>query len=773
MEHKVFTMEIAGRTLTVETGKYAQQANGTCLVRCGDTAVLVTATASKDPRAGIDFFPLSVEFEEKMYSVGRIPGGFIKREGRPSERAILTSRLIDRPIRPLFPKGYYNDVQVVCTVISVDTAIPPAVYGMIGSSIALSVSDIPFAGPTASVMIGMVDGEFVVNPDNTQREKSVLDLTVSGTRDAVMMVEAGANEVTEEEMLSAILFAHEEIKKIIAFIDTIVAEAGKPKMDVKLYHADETLEAKVREYAYDKVAWSVDTFERKVREQRTEEITAEIQAHFAEEYPEAKTDIDNILYSLRKEIVRDRIINKGLRPDGRAMSEIRPIWCEVGVFARTHGSAVFTRGETQAMTLTTLGAISDAQRLDGLTDQEEFKRYMHHYNMPPYSTGEARMMRSTSRREIGHGALAERALLPVLPDETEFPYAIRTVSECISSNGSTSQASICASTLSLMDAGVPISAPVAGCAMGLIKDDNTGNIAILTDIQGLEDFFGDMDFKVAGTRKGITAIQMDIKIKGINREILTRALEQARVGRLFILDKMVAVLPEPRPEMSKFAPRIMQFMIDPEKIREVIGSGGKVINKIIADTGVKIDLEDDGRVFITSPDLEAASRAKAQIDAIVKDVQVGDVYLGKVVRIMNFGAFVELAPGKDGLVHISKLANEHVAKVEDVVNIGDEILVRVIEIDKQGRVNLTRKGLLPGDKNDGKAEGTEESRPREDRPREHRRDGERRGDRRDDRRGGERRSEGRHDESRPAEKKYDVKWPDDKKAEEPKGDDEE
>ncbi len=773
MEHKVFTMEIAGRTLTVETGKYAQQANGTCLVRCGDTAVLVTATASKDPRAGIDFFPLSVEFEEKMYSVGRIPGGFIKREGRPSERAILTSRLIDRPIRPLFPKGYYNDVQVVCTVISVDTDIPPAVYGMIGSSIALSVSDIPFAGPTASVVIGMVDGEFVVNPSTAQREKSVLDLTVSGTRDAVMMVEAGANEVTEEEMLSAILFAHDEIKKIIAFIDTIVAEAGKPKMDVKIYHADETLEAKVREYAYDKVAWSVDTFERKVREQRTEEITADVQAHFAEEYPEAKTDIDNILYSLRKEIVRDRIINKGLRPDGRAMAEIRPIWCEVGVFARTHGSAVFTRGETQAMTLTTLGAISDAQRLDGLTDQEEFKRYMHHYNMPPYSTGEARMMRSTSRREIGHGALAERALLPVLPDETEFPYAIRTVSECISSNGSTSQASICASTLSLMDAGVPISAPVAGCAMGLIKDDNTGNIAILTDIQGLEDFFGDMDFKVAGTRKGITAIQMDIKIKGINREILTRALEQARVGRLFILDKMVAVLAEPRPEMSKFAPRIMQFTIDPEKIREVIGSGGKVINKIIADTGVKIDLEDDGRVFITSPDLEAASRAKAQIDAIVKDVQVGDVYLGKVVRIMNFGAFVELAPGKDGLVHISKLANEHVAKVEDVVNIGDEILVRVIEIDKQGRVNLTRKGLLPGDKNDGKAEGSEESRPRE-----HHRDGERRGDRRDDRRGGDRRggerhSEGHREEAPAAEKKYDVKWPDEKKPEEPQGQDEE
>lgn len=766
MDHKVFTMEIAGRTLTVETGKYAQQANGSCIMRCGDTAVLVTATASKEPRAGIDFFPLSVEFEEKMYSVGKIPGGFIKREGRPSEKAILTSRLIDRPIRPLFPKGYFNDVQVVCTVLSVDTDIPPAVYGMIGSSIALSISDIPFAGPTASVVVGMVDGEFVINPDNVQREKSVLDLTVSGTRDAVMMVEAGANEVTEDEMLGAILFAHDEIKKIVTFIDGIVAEAGKPKMDVKLYHVDDALTAKIREYAYDKVAFSVDTFERKVREQRTEEMTADVQAHFAEEYPDAKADIDSTLYDLRKEIVRDRIINKGLRPDGRAMNEIRPIWCEVGVFARTHGSAVFTRGETQAMTLTTLGAISDAQRLDGLTDQEEFKRYMHHYNMPPYSTGEARMMRSTSRREVGHGALAERALLPVLPDETEFPYAIRTVSECISSNGSTSQASICASTLSLMDAGVPISAPVAGCAMGLIKDNNTGNIAILTDIQGLEDFFGDMDFKVAGTRKGITAIQMDIKIKGIDREILTRALAQAREGRLFILDKMAAVLAEARPEMSKFAPRIMQFTIDPEKIREVIGSGGKVINKIIADTGVKIDLEDDGRVFITSPDLEAANRAKAQIDAIVKDVSVGDVYLGKVVRIMNFGAFVELAPGKDGLVHISKLSNEHVAKVEDVVNIGDEILVRVVEIDKQGRVNLTRKGLLPGDKkDDGKAESREDSRPRESR-----RDGDRYGE---GRRGDGRRSEGRRDETRPPEKKYDVKWPDEKKSEAPQGEDEE
>ncbi|MDD5017388.1 MAG: polyribonucleotide nucleotidyltransferase [Eubacteriales bacterium] len=697
MEHKIFEMDIAGRTLTVETGKYAQQANGTCLIRCGDTAVLVTATAAKTPREGIDFFPLSVEVEEKMYSVGKIPGGFIKREGRPSEKAVLTCRLIDRPIRPLFPKGYYNDVQVVCTVLSVDTDIPPAVYAMLGSSISLSISDIPFAGPTASVVIGMVDGEYVINPDSAGREKSVLDLTVSGTKDAVMMVEAGANEITEKEMLDAILLAHEEIKKIIAFIEKIVEEVGKGKMDVKIYKPEEALEQKIREYATEKVVYCMDTIDRDIRQQRVDEMTTDVMAHFAEKYPDAEKDIDSVLYSIRKEIVRDKIINRGIRPDGRKQNEIRPIWCETGVFARTHGSAVFTRGETQAMTLTTLGAIGDAQRIDGLTE-EEFKRYMHHYNMPPYSTGEAKMMRSTSRREVGHGALAERALLPVLPDETEFPYAIRTVSECISSNGSTSQASICASSLSLMDAGVPLSAPVAGIAMGLIKDDNTGNLAILTDIQGLEDFFGDMDFKVAGTAKGITAIQMDIKIKGIDEEILTRALAQAREGRMFILDKMNAVLSAPREDLSKYAPRIMQFMIDPEKIREVIGSGGKVINKIIADTGVRIDLEDDGRVFITSPDKEASDRAKAAIDAIVKEIEVGDVYLGKVVRIMNFGAFVELAPGKDGLVHISKLANEHVNKVEDVVNIGDEILVRVTEIDKQGRVNLTRKGLLPGDK---------------------------------------------------------------------------
>lgn len=697
MDHRIFETELGGRTLTVETGKYAQQAGGSCLVRCGDTVVLVTATASKNQRPGIDFFPLSIEFEEKKYAVGKIPGGFIKREGRPSENAVLACRLTDRPLRPLFPKGFRNDVQVIVTVLSVDMEIPPVIYGMLGSSIALSISNIPFAGPTASVAVGMVEGEYVINPDSEQREKSVLDLTVSGTKDAVMMVEAGANEITEKEMLDAILFAHEEIKRIVSFIEKIVEEVGKEKMIPEIKEIDEEFAAKVREFAFEKMEHALDTTDRKVRDERLTLVNEEVVANFEEEYEECASDIGEVLYGIKKEIVRDKIINKGFRPDGREHTQVRPIWCETGVLPRTHGSAVFTRGETQAMTITTLGAIGDGQRVDGISE-EEFKRYMHHYNMPPYSTGEAKMLRGTSRREVGHGALGARALAPVLPDEEEFPYAIRTVSECISSNGSTSQASICGCSLSLMDAGVPISAPVAGVAMGLIKDEANGNIAILTDIQGLEDFLGDMDFKVAGTSKGITAIQMDMKIKGIDEEILTRALKQANDGRMHILGKMNEVLNTPREEMSSYAPRIMQFMIDPEKIRDVIGSGGKVINGIIADTGVKIDLEDDGRVFITSPDQEAAEKARKAIDAIVKDVEVGNVYLGKVVRIMNFGAFVELAPGKDGLVHISKLANEHVKKVEDVVNIGDEILVRVTEIDRQGRINLTRKGLLPDDK---------------------------------------------------------------------------
>jgi len=697
--HRTFQMELAGRTLIVETGKYAQQAGGSCLVRCGETAVLVCATASETPRPGIDFFPLSVDFEEKLYSVGKIPGGFIKREGRPSTNAILTSRLIDRPIRPLFPKGWRNDVQVVATALSVDPDVPPEVYAMIGSSVALAISDIPWAGPTGAVVVGLIGDEYIINPDAKQSEQSRMHLVVSGTRDAVMMVEAGAKEVTEKEMLDGIMFGFGYIQKIVEFIDGIVAEVGKPKRQIEIHQVDPELEAAVREYAADKVAWSLDTFDRSERDARSKQVKEECREHFAEQYPENLGDVDDVLYNMTKELVRKRILEEGIRPDGRTPTQIREIWCEVGIFPRTHGSAVFTRGQTQVMTMTTLGTMSEAQMLDGIT-LEESKRYMHHYNMPPYSTGEAKMMRGPGRREIGHGALAERALLPVIPSEEEFPYAIRLVSEVVSSNGSTSQASVCGSTLSLMDAGVPIKAPVAGVAMGLIKDEETGKVVVLTDIQGLEDFLGDMDFKVAGTASGITAIQMDIKIKGIDREIIDRALKQARDGRLYILDKMLETLPAPRKDLSKYAPRIISFKINPDKIRDVIGPGGKVINKIIADTGVKIDIEDDGSVFIASPDSKAAAEAKRIIDSLTHEVTVGEVYLGKVVRIVTFGAFVELLPGKDGLVHISKLSNRRVNKVEDVVNIGDEILVRVEEIDEKGRVNLTRKGLLPEDSKD-------------------------------------------------------------------------
>ena len=694
---KNFTFDLAGRTITVETGKYAEQAGGAILIRCGYTALLVCATVAKQPRDGADFLPLSCDYEEKMYAAGKIPGGFIKREGRPSEKAILTSRLIDRPIRPLFPKGFYNDVQVVATAMSVENDVQPDILAMNGASIALSISEAPFAGPIGAVAVGLVDGEYVINPDSAQRAKSRLHLTVAGTKDAVMMVEAGANEVTEKEMLDAILFGHEYIKKIVAWISEIQAEIGKEKLVPVIHTPDEELKEKVYEYAREKVEWQLDTFDRYEREARTAEVKADTVAHFAEEYPDSASDIDAILYNLMKEILRDKIINRGIRPDGRTHTQIRPIWSEVGILPRTHGSAVFTRGQTQVMTVAALGTLGDGQTIDGI-GEEEFKRYIHHYNMPPYSTGEVKRLGSPGRREIGHGALAERALLPVIPSEEEFPYAIRLVSEVVSSNGSTSQASICGSTLALMDAGVPIKAPVAGCAMGLIKDDNTGNIAILTDIQGLEDFMGDMDFKVAGTREGITAIQMDIKIKGIDEQILTRALEQARQGRLFILDRMAETITEPRAELSPFAPRIMQFTINPDKIREVIGSGGKTINGIIAETGVKIDIEDDGRVFIASTDAAAAEKARKIIDNIVRDIEVGDVILGKVVNILPIGAQVELKPGKKGLVHISKLANHRVEKVEDEVSIGDEILVRVIEIKPDGKIDLTRKGLIPDGK---------------------------------------------------------------------------
>lgn len=672
MERKIFKTEIGGREVSVEIGAYCGQANGSCLIRCGETVVLTNATMAKTPRDGIDFFPLGVDFEEKMFAVGKIPGGFKKREGRPSDKAILTSRLIDRPIRPLFPKGCLNDVAVVATALSVDKEIPPEVFGMLGSSIALSISDIPFAGPTASVVVGYVDGKYIINPTPAEREKSKLHLSLAGTKDAIMMVEAGANIISEKEMLDAILFGHEEIKKIITWIEGIQEACGKAKQEVHLYLPSDEVKAAVFEWADEKMDYVLDTFDRTEREARDDALNKEAIEHFAEIFPDDLSSVGDALYALKKVKVRAKILDKGIRPDGRSLTEIRPIWCEHGILPRVHGSAVFTRGQTQALTTCTLGTISEVQKLEGL-DDDNYKRYMHHYNMPPYSTGEAKPAKSPGRREIGHGALAERALEPVLPDELEFPYAIRTVSDILSSNGSTSMASVCGSTMALEDAGVPIKAPVAGIAMGLIKDDETGRVAIMSDIQGLEDFLGDMDFKVAGTKDGITAIQMDIKIKGINEEILRTALEQARQGRLFILNKMAECIAEPKKELSKYAPKIIRFNIDPDKIKDVIGSGGKVINKIIDETGVKIDISDDGMVFIACEDIDRAERAKAIVLAIAKDPEVGDVFEGPVVRILQFGAFVNIAPGKDGMIHISKLSDKRVEKVEDVVNIGDRV----------------------------------------------------------------------------------------------------
>ena len=701
MERKTFKTTIGGREFVIETGAYCSQANGSCIVRCGDTVVMVNATMAKSAREGMDYFPLGVDFEEKMYAVGKIPGGFKKREGRASDKAILTSRLIDRPIRPLFPKGLYNDVTVIATVLSVDTNIPPEVLGMIGSSVALSISDIPFAGPTGSVVVGYVDGQYVINPDSEQRAKSKLHLSLSGTKDAIMMVEAGANIITEKEMLDAILFGHEEIKKIVAFIESIQAEIGKPKADVELEKIPEDIDNAVRAYADDKMDAVLENFDRYDREVAEDALDADVLAHFADDFNDCakKTKfILDSLYYLKKEKVRAKIVNDGVRPDGRSLTEIRPIWCEVGMLPRVHGSAVFTRGQTQAMTTCTLGTITEAQKLEGL-DEDFYKRYMHQYNMPGYSTGEAKPLKSPGRREIGHGALAERSLEPVLPSEEEFPYAIRTVSEILSSNGSTSQASVCGSTLALMDAGVPIKAPVAGVAMGLIKDTNSGKVAVLTDIQGLEDFLGDMDFKVAGTTEGITAIQMDIKIKGIDEAILTRALEQARQGRLHILGKMMEALDAPRAELSAWAPKIVSFAVDPDKLGDIIGKGGKTINKIIEETGVKIDISEDGTVFIASNDSAAIKKARTIIENIVRDVEIGDIYEGKVVKIMEndkgqFGASVNFAPGKDGMIHISKLSKERVEKVTDVINVGDTVLVKVIKIDEKHRVDLMLKEVL-------------------------------------------------------------------------------
>lgn len=617
----------------------------------------------------------------------KIPGGFIKREGRPSEKAVLSARLMDRPLRPLFPKGYFNDVQVIATVLCVDPDCTPDVVAMIGSSIALSISDIPFEGPIGAVSVGLVDGEFVINPTLDQREVSDLNLVVAGTSDAIMMVEAGANEVPEETILDAILFGHEEIKPLIDFIDNIVKEVGKPKQEVVLYQVSEEIETAVKEFATVKMRSAIQTPDKQEREEKMDAVEAETLEHFSEIYPDNLKDIENVLYDVKKELVRSMILDEGIRPDNRTHDKIRPIWCETHFLPRTHGSGLFTRGQTQVLSVATLAPVAEAQTIDGISEETE-KRYMHHYNFPPYSVGEARPLRSPGRREIGHGALAERALLPVLPPEEEFPYAIRVVSEVLSSNGSTSQASVCGSTLALMDAGVPIKAPVAGIAMGLIKSED--KVAILSDIQGIEDFLGDMDFKVAGTKKGVTAIQMDIKIHGLSKDILHAAMVQAREGRMHILEKMLEEISEPRPDISPYAPRIISMSIDPEKIRIIIGKGGSTINRIICETGVKIDIDDDGIIAIASPDMESALAAQKQIELLLRDVEVGGIYEGKVTRIMAFGAFVEILPGKEGLLHISKLAKHRVNRVEDVLSVGDVIRVKVTEIDSQNRINLAR-----------------------------------------------------------------------------------
>ncbi len=692
MEQSV-DMQLGGRPFSLETGRLAKQANGAVVVRYGETVVLSTVTASSEPK-DLDFFPLTVNYEERLYAVGKIPGGFIKREGRPSEKAILASRLTDRPIRPLFPEGFRNDVQIVNLVLSVDQDCSPEIAAMIGTSAALSISNVPFSGPVGGVIVGRINGEFIVNPTQEQEVISDLYVVVAGTRDAIMMVEAEANEVSETDMLEAIMFGHDEIKKIVDTIDRLVEVAGQPKMEVKLHSVDADVEAAVKSYAQDRLVEAVRIAEKHARQEAIDAINAETVDHFTGVYaeaPEKLGDVKEVLYDIVKNEVRRLITHDKVRPDGRGLSEIRPISSDTAILPRTHGSGLFTRGQTQALSVCTLGPLGEVQILDGISPQES-KRFMHHYNFPPFSVGEARPLRPPGRREIGHGALGERALLKVLPSEVEFPYTIRLVSEVLESNGSTSQASICASTLAMMDAGVPIKAPVAGVAMGLIKDGD--HTSILTDIQGMEDHLGDMDFKVAGTSAGITAIQMDIKIDGIDRSILTEALDQAKEGRMFILGKMLETITEPRKELSKYAPKILSLKINPDKIRDVIGSGGKIINKIIEDTGVKIDIEQDGTVYIASADEAANQRARAIIEGIVREVVVGEVYTGTVKRIEKFGCFVEILPNKDGLIHISQLANERVAKVEDVVNIGDQIEVKVTEIDNMGRINLSRKALL-------------------------------------------------------------------------------
>lgn len=690
--YRVFKTEYAGRPLVVETGKVAQLANGSALVRYGDTTILATATASDKPRDGIDFLPLSVEFEERLYAVGRIPGSFLKREGKPTEKAILTSRVIDRPVRPLFPKDLRNDVLVDLLVLSVDPDCSPEITGMIGASIALSISDIPWNGPIAGAFVGLVNGEIVINPTQAQREISDLELTVASSEKKVVMIEAGAKEVEDDKMFEAIMAAFNESQTVIKFINEIVAEIGKPKFAYPSCEVDHDLYDKIADFAIEKVRYALDTDDKLVREERLGKVYEEVFEQFPEDTEERKPEMEECLYKLQKFVVRRWLLDDGKRVDGRTLDQIRPLASEVNITNRTHGSGLFTRGQTQVLTTATLGPISDAQLLDGL-DDDETKRYMHHYNMPSYSVGETKPSRGPGRREIGHGALAERALVPVLPSVEEFPYAIRLVSEVVSSNGSTSQGSICASTLALMDAGVPIKAPVAGISCGLITEGERWMTMI--DIQGLEDFFGDMDFKVAGTKKGITAIQMDLKIDGLTPEIIKSAFETTRKGRFYILDEvMLKAIAQPRPEVKECAPKMLSTKIDVEKISEVIGKGGKVIQKICADTGAKIDIEDDGSVFISGIDKKACEKALKTVEAIAKDPEVGTVFVGTVTRILDFGAFVEYAPGKEGLCHISKLDKKRIAKVTDVCNVGDEIKVKIIKIDEKGRIDLSRKDCL-------------------------------------------------------------------------------
>ena len=696
---KKYETQLAGRTLSIETGKIAELANGSVVVRYGETVVMVNVTAAKEPKEGVDFFPLSVDYEEKLYAVGKIPGGFTKREGKPADKAILTSRAIDRPLRPLFPKDFRNDTCVVATVLSVDPDNSPEVCAMIGASAALSISDIPFGGPTAAVAVGYVDDQIVINPTLAQREKSRLTLTVAGTLEKITMIEAGADEIPNDTMLEAIKTAHEEIKKICNFISDIKAEIGKPKFEYKSFATDPEVYSEIVANFKDRMYQDVQATDKTVRDANIEKITEDITAYFVEKYgeesaEEKKTAIADSVHDLEKACVREMILEEHKRPDGRKIDEIRPLSCEVGVLPRVHGSAIFTRGQTQVMSIVTLGTNSEAQELDGL-DEEESKRYMHQYNFPSYSVGEARTSRGPGRREIGHGALAEKALVPVIPSEEEFPYAIRVVSEVLSSNGSTSQASICGSTLALMDAGVPIKKPVAGISTGLVTDKNDpSRYIMLTDIQGIEDFFGDMDFKVGGTKDGITAIQVDIKIDGLTYDIIKEAFERTKVARDYILDNiMLPVISEPRKEVSKYAPKIMMANISVDKIKDVIGPGGKMINKIIDETGVKIDINDDGKVCVYANDSESGKKAMDMILDIAKIIEVGGIYDGKVTKIMPFGAFVNIGGGNEGLLHISKISSKRVEKVEDVLSVGDEVTVKVSEIDNQGRINLNMKDL--------------------------------------------------------------------------------